>query len=151
LIESLIALLVLSIALLGVGALQLVTMHEEMQARWRSEAVNMAGTIFEQLRIDSEAAKDVAISDNSASGCIPKNAWLCQSLNDVLGSAGRVLPNLNTSLSVDASDGVDAASLEIAWARHPESDNALDCQSLMKGQTELSDDGAGCIWLESLL
>ncbi|WP_280337204.1 type IV pilus modification PilV family protein [Salinicola acroporae] len=57
LIESLIALLVLSIALLGVGALQLMTQRDEVEARWRSAAVAMSGNLIEQLRTDRVASE----------------------------------------------------------------------------------------------
>lgn len=151
LIESLIALLVLSIALLGVGALQLVTMHEEVQARWRSEAVMLAGSLFEQLRIDRQAAEGLEIDANSLSGCDSVNQWLCNVVDDWQSSLVERLPNGVASLTIDGEDdGLLLAQLTIVWhrVRGESDDNGCRPQDDVEGAII---EGGGCLRIETAL
>lgn len=118
LIESLIALLVLSIALLGVASLQLLTQREEAEARWRSIAVTMSGDLIEQLRIDRMAADGLEIQNNVLSGCSAPNQWLCNLIGDWQEAVSDQLPNATTQLQLDdLGDDFMLATVSIVWRR----------------------------------
>ncbi|GHB33528.1 type IV pilus modification PilV family protein [Salinicola rhizosphaerae] len=151
LIESLIALLVLSIALLGVGALQLATMHEEVQARWRSEAVMLAGSLIEQLRIDRQAAETLQIDANSRSGCDSVNQWLCNVVEDWQSSLAEQLPNAVVSLTIDdEGDGLLLAQLAIVWRRVRGENDDNDCRP-QDDDGGGAIEGGGCLRIETAL
>jgi len=148
LIESLIALLVLGIALLGVASLQLLTQRQEIDARWRSVAVAMSGSLIEQLRTDKVAAEKLAISGNVLSGCDATNQWLCNLVGDWQSQAGEQLPNAVTQLQLKGSaDELVMASVSILWQRVPSDPPVSECRP----QDDAQIDDGGCIRVETAL
>ncbi|WP_157956678.1 type IV pilus modification PilV family protein [Salinicola halimionae] len=148
LIESLIALLVLAIALLGVASLQLLTQRQEIDARWRSIAVAMSGSLIEQLRTDTVAAEKLAISGNALSGCDATNQWLCNLVGKWQSQVGEQLPNAVIQLQLEGStDELVMASVSILWQRVASDPPATECRPQDGAQI---DDG-GCILVETAL
>lgn len=150
LIESLIALLVLSIALLGVGALQLMTQRDEIEARWRSAAVAMSGNLIEQLRTDRVASEGIGIRDGAPVGCSGPNQWLCDLITVWLSSLGDQLPHAAAQLKILKLDGdLLKADLSIAWRRLPDDDAQVTCRP-QDADFSVAADG-GCLRLETIL
>ncbi|MGM8852017.1 type IV pilus modification PilV family protein [Salinicola halophyticus] len=148
LIESLIALLVLSIALLGVASLQLFTQKEEIDARWRSIAVAMSGTLIEQLRIDPVAVEKLVINGNALSGCDATNQWLCNLIGDWQSLAEEQLPNVVTQLQIEGqTDDLMMATVSIVWQRVASDSPVTACRP----QDGTLIDGGGCIRVETAL
>lgn len=150
LIESLIALLVLGIALLGVASLQLMTQREEIDARWRSIAVSMGGNLIEQLRTDRVAANGIEIQDNVVNGCNSPNQWLCTLVGDWRTSLAEQLPNVVAQLSIDDLGGdILLAQVSISWRRVAEPGGSAECRPQDDDLSII--DGGGCILLETAL
>ena len=102
LVEALVALLVLSIGLLGIAGLQLTGMRNNQAAYLRSQAVVLADDILERMRANRGAlgAYAVALADDppttpTTMAQIDLQAWL-QTLN-------AVLPNGDGSIAVDGA------------------------------------------------
>lgn len=150
LIESLIALLVLSIALLGVGALQLMTQREEVEARWRSAAVAMSGNLIEQLRTDRMASEGVGISDGASAGCSSPNQWLCDLITAWLTSLRDQLPHASAQLKIlKLDDNLLKAELAIVWRRLPDGDPHATCRPQDADASGMAD--GGCLRVETVL
>jgi type IV pilus assembly protein PilV len=82
LIEALVALLVLSIGLLGIGMMQLTSLSSGHSSGLRSQATFLAHDIVDRMRANRRAAEDgdydIAIGADAASGTIPGDdliAW----------------------------------------------------------------------------
>lgn len=71
LIEVLVAILVLSIGLLGMAALQARALKANMSSLHRSQAVMLSHYILEAMRIDREAAKAGDYNTGSSAACSP--------------------------------------------------------------------------------
>lgn len=72
LVEVLVALLVLSIGLLGIAGLQLKSLHDNQDAYVRLQASILASDIIERMRANRAAARageyNIALTDTPASG-----------------------------------------------------------------------------------
>ncbi|SDM11692.1 type IV pilus assembly protein PilV [Modicisalibacter muralis] len=145
LIESLMTLVIISIALLGVASLQLLTLQDMRDASWRASAVNLAGGMLEQLRADRVNADDYAITDNKLQGCGTGTSIACQEMARWLQDVSASLPSSLVNLSVTESASETRAQLAIRWRQRPAgaNDPLPTC-----GQDATS---GGCIRLETLL
>lgn len=145
LIESLMALVVISIALLGIASLQLLTLQDMRDARWRASAINLAGGMLEQLRADRENAEDYSITDSELEGCEAGTSVACQEMARWLQDVSVSLPSSLVNLAVTESPSEIRAQLAIRWRQRPadENDPLPAC-----GQEAAS---GGCIRLETLL
>ena len=102
LVEALVALLVLSIGLLGIAGLQLTGMRNNQAAYLRSQAVVLADDILERMRANrgALAAYAVALGDD------PPTTPTTMAETDVqawLQTLAAVLPNGDGSVAVDGA------------------------------------------------
>lgn len=122
LIESLIALVIISIALLGVASLQLLTLQDMRDARWRASAVNLAGSMLEQLRADRDNAENYLI-EGSEPECGSGTTGSCGIVNGWLDEVTASLPSSSVNLSMSEPTGDETSvSLSIRWRQRPASD-----------------------------
>lgn len=149
LIESLIALLVLAIALLGIASLQLLAQREDVEARRRSVAVTMSDSLIEQLRTDRIAAEKLSLSEGQVIGCDATNEWLCALIRRWEQSLSVQLPNAAAGLAMQRqTDTLTLATVSIAWQRVGETSSSL-CPP--PGAEPSGDVAGGCIRLETAL
>ena len=120
LIESLIALLLISIALLGVAGLQLTSLQDARDARWRVDAISLANGMLELMRADSGHAESFEIPLNAGSpacGAIRPEACL---RDDWLAEVAQTLPNAVPAVAVTQVGGVDRVSISLRWRQQPD-------------------------------
>lgn len=122
LVESLIALVVISIALLGVASLQLLTLQDMRDARWRASAVNLASSMLEQLRADRDNV-DYYRVENSVPKCGSSTADSCGILNGWLDEISASLPSTSVNLATADLPGETSVSLSIRWRQRPADEN----------------------------
>lgn len=110
LVESLVALVVLSVGLLGIAALFLDSLRASRSALWRSQAVDLAADMADRIRANREGGASyeitLAAADNgatcNASGAFTDAAVAAQ--NDVacwLGEVATTLPGGDISITHD--------------------------------------------------
>lgn len=108
LIEGLIAILVFSLALLGLSALQATSIRESMHANYRTEASYLANAIISQMMTDKNNVGAYGKEGTAAA----KLAWVDQ--------VEAALPNGSGKVEIDATDAT-LATVTITW-RKPEED-----------------------------
>lgn len=121
LVEVLVALVILSIGLLGLAGLQLSSLQASQQAYLRSQATVMGQDIIERMRANRDAALngeyDIAMADGPPAGAdIAAN-----DLNDWLTALGTSLPDGDGEIEFNAVTGV--VTVRVAWTervRDPE-------------------------------
>lgn len=117
LLESLIALLVLSIGLLGVLGLQTQSLVHNRAAYFETQATNMAQDMLDRIRANSDQASDYVLSlgDNVSGSGLPSNdkaEWLADLATQLpKGEGGISVTNQRVSVTVrwdntSASDDV---------------------------------------------
>lgn len=119
LIESLIALLLISIALLGIAGLQLVTLQDARDARWRVEATSLAAGALERMRASPGQVEDFEIDyeDDSFTSC-GAGGGICSSMNDWLGEVQR-MPNGGAKIAVTADGDMARVTISLRWRQRP--------------------------------
>ncbi|MHB0777334.1 type IV pilus modification protein PilV [Halomonas sp. WWR20] len=146
LIESLIALLLISIALLGVAALQLTTLRDARDARWRIEAVSLAAGLLERVRAspNNVAGFAVASGDTQAAAC-GSDADICNSVADWLNAVSTQLPHGLAAVTVNGANGVYHVTISLQWRQAaPSNEDPLP-------SCGVDSDSGGCVILESRL
>lgn len=126
LVEVLVAVVVLSIGLLGLAGLQLSSLQANQQAFLRSQATVLGQDIIERMRANRQAALageyDIAFGASAPTGAdIAAN-----DVNEWLTALGASLPDGEGEIDVDA-DGV--AEVSVRWterARDPEAAAATE-------------------------
>ena len=117
LVEVLVALLVLSIGLLGIAGLQAQSLRHSLDALHRSQATVLGNTLLDRLRANREAARDPATHQYDFSG-----------LFDYGSTADPAYP----PPAVSSSNPVVASDL-VAWIAQldklPAGTGAVDCQA----------------------
>jgi len=111
LIEVMIALLVTSVGLLGLAALQLVSLKQNHGAYLRSQATLLAHDIVERMRANRQQALsgsyDVDFGDTGGTGLAAADLDQWQDLIDA------TLPNGDGAVEVDAARGL--ATVSVRW------------------------------------
>nr|WP_298380671.1 type IV pilus modification protein PilV [uncultured Halomonas sp.] len=147
LIESLVALLLISIALLGVAALQLTSLQDARDTRWRVDAVSLANGMLELIRADSDQAKEFAtvLAASPPATCSGDTVEICRSAQEWQADVTKTLPNALASVAVTTVDDIDRVTISLRWRQQPPTDdNPLPgC-----GSDALS---GGCVVLETHL
>lgn len=116
LIEALVALLVLSIGLLGVAGMQLTGLRSNLSASWRSQATYLSYDILERIRANRTARASYAT-------VVGAPALLCDgsastATCDVAGwkaTLGQILPGGDGSVTVGGPDNT-VVIVTIQWA-----------------------------------
>ncbi|MGC3874150.1 type IV pilus modification protein PilV [Halomonas sp. GXIMD04776] len=119
LIESLVALLLISIALLGIAALQLSSLQDSRDARWRVDAISLANGMLELMRADPDSAESFEVSGGASSPkcgagepeACHRDAWLAD--------VAQTLPNGLAAVAVNQVGGVDRVSISLRWRQQP--------------------------------
>ncbi|QFU03136.1 hypothetical protein FIU83_15960 [Halomonas sp. THAF5a] len=147
LIESLIALLLISVALLGVAGLQLLTLQDARDARWRSDAVSLANSAADLIRTRPENADQFKVegADETIEACDGGDAAICERMETWLDDITQALPNSLAAIDVQQSDGVERVTITLRWRQQPpEADDPLPaCGSEAPS--------GGCVMLETRL
>lgn len=120
LVETLVALVVLSIGLLGVAALQLTSLRNNHSSAMRTQATFLAYDIIDRMRANREAALagdyDVAIDGEGAAGTVAGDdiiAWK--------GNIANTLPAIDNAGETELANGSIARNgnvftVTIRWA-----------------------------------
>ncbi|MFD2192180.1 type IV pilus modification protein PilV [Pistricoccus aurantiacus] len=148
LIECLIALVLVSIALLGVAGLQLSSLQDSRDSRWRAEALGLAETMIERIRANpdvAEAFEMAAVTAADAIDCSSSILSMCNDKKAWMKEVQRSLPNSRASIAVNVVNDVKRVRLALQWRQ----------QSLEEGES-LPACGAnvllgGCIELDTRL
>ena len=111
LVEVLVALLVTSAGLLGLAALQLVSLKQNHDAYLRSQATFLAHDMVERMRANRQQAMsgayDVDFGDSGGSGLAASDLAQWQGLADAL------LPSGDGAVAVDGASGL--ALVSVRW------------------------------------
>lgn len=113
LIEVLIALLVLSVGILGMVALQTRTLALERETHLRSQASNLAYDLGDRMRANATALEDYALGlgDDAPQG----GSLASEDLQDWLGDLQASLPRGEGGVDIQG----DEALITVAWASSP--------------------------------
>lgn len=114
LIEILITLLVLAVGLLGLAALQGVSLKTGQVSLYRTQATNLAYEVIDHARANR--------SQVANSGSIPNEAVLSQRIADLL-------PNGALVTGVTDADGDGIVNVQITWLDDREAEDADDQES----------------------
>lgn len=113
LVETLVALLVLSIGLLGVAALQFTAIHNNSSAMYRSQATYLAYDIADRMRANHDAAVNLAYNVNF--GATPGNTSMAEKdLTAWKASLMAILPAGDGEI-VTTNDGSGDVTIRIRW------------------------------------
>jgi len=147
LIESLIALLLISIALLGIAGLQLVTLQDARDARWRVEATSLAATALERMRASPDQAQAFVIDydDEAFTNCGEEGGGICNDMNDDWLSEVQRMPNGAARIAVTEDGDMAQVTISLRWRQRPpeNSDPLPTCGA--------DADSGGCVMLETRL
>ncbi len=123
LLESLIALLVLSIGLLGVLGLQTQSLVHNRAAYFETQATNMAQDMLDRIRANREQAADYALTlggevDGSGLPATDQTEWVADVSTMLPGGAGGIeIDNRRISVTVrweDATSPNDIRQVQLA-------------------------------------
>lgn len=128
LVEALVALLVLSVGLLGIAALYVETLRASRMSLYRTQAVNFATDLADRMR----ANRLPATAYNCGSPCVPAsggNAVATADLTDWMGRIGASLPGgtANVTFVAGTATTPDAYLIEVEWTE-VEQANPVDFQ-----------------------
>lgn len=118
LIECLIALILVSVALLGMSGLQLSTLNDSRDSRWRMEALSLTESMLERIRANPDAAEAFAMTaatSTSEISCTSSVLMMCESKKAWLEEMKRILPNPVASIAVDVMDDIKRVRLAVHW------------------------------------
>lgn len=122
LIEVLVALLVLSIGLLGVAGLQLASLRDSQDAYMRSQASILAMDITERMRANRDAARaneyDIALTATPAAG----TARSAQDLQEWRTRIADALPNGKGAVST----APELVTVTVQWSNRQDGEDATD-------------------------
>jgi type IV pilus assembly protein PilV len=139
LVEALVALLVLSIGLLGIAALYVESLGASRTAQFRTQAINLAADMADRIRVNRGAtvAYAGAAADNGCDGnagapaeCTPAQ-MAAHDLFRWRQTLARLLPNGNGAVQVDAATVPPTYIITVTWA---ESGQAADLNYVMTVQ-----------------
>jgi type IV pilus assembly protein PilV len=133
LIEALVALVVLSVGLLGVAGLQLVGLRGNLSAASRTQANYLADDIIDRMRANYAAARngeyDVALGATLAgatTAAVDVQAWVAE-LGSLPAGQGSVAVNAATSIATVTIQWVDSRGGDVSLCTGA---NLLNCAAL---------------------
>ena len=121
LIEALIALVVLSVGLLGVAGLQMTGLRANMSAASRTQATYLANDILDRMRANTRDAR--AGLYNLAIGATPSGAGTALSDMNAWVAELQTLPSGQGSIAVDSTTNI--ATITIKWLDSHGGDSSL--------------------------
>lgn len=121
LVESLISLLLISIALLGVAGLQLLSLQDARDARWRADAVSLSSSAADLVRAQPEDAGQFEVSggNETIAACNGGDADICQRMEDWLADVTQALPNSLAAVDVQAESSAERVTVTLRWRQQP--------------------------------
>lgn len=114
LIEVLVAVLVLSIGLLGLAGLQASSLRQNHSAYLRSQASLLAYDILERMRGNRDGAMNGAYNINNVNASLPATGQTLAG-DDVASWGGAVLALLPSANGSIAIDGNNVVTITITW------------------------------------
>ena len=116
LVEALVALLVLSVGLLGIAALYVETLRASRMSLYRTQAVNFATDLADRMR----ANRLPATAYNCGSPCVPTsggNPVAIADLTDWMARIGAALPGgtANVTFVAGTATTPDSYLIEVEW------------------------------------
>lgn len=128
LVEALVALLVLSVGLLGIAALYVETLRASRMSLYRTQAVNFATDLADRMR----ANRLPTTAYNCGSPCVPAsggNPVAIADLTDWMGRIGATLPGgtANVTFVAGTATTPDAYLIRVRWTE-VEQANPVDFQ-----------------------
>jgi type IV pilus assembly protein PilV len=125
LVESLVALLVLSIGMLGIAALYVESLRSGRTALLRTQAVALAGDMADRIRANRAGAiayEDVVTSGGTVAACAPGGAG-CSATNLAhhdkavwLGALEAALPGAVGTVDVDDTTDPFTYTITVTWS-----------------------------------
>jgi type IV pilus assembly protein PilV len=120
LVEALIALVVLSIGLLGVAKLVISAVHADDSAYMRGQATQLAYQMLDQVRANRPAALDggyaaaPAVSDCITGACAP-DTLAADDLYNWKARLGEALPSGTGTVTITADGNDEVATIAVTW------------------------------------
>lgn len=112
LVEALVALLALSIGLLGIAALQMTGLRANLSAAWRSQATYLAYDILDRMRANRTSVASYA----TGFGPLPTPGGVAE--DDLIAwraNLSSTLPNGTGSVTVGGATGL-TVTVQISWS-----------------------------------
>lgn len=116
LVEVLVAVLVLSIGLLGIAALQTASMRGTQAAYFRSQASALSYQIVDAMRANPEAAEDGAYATGFDDGASGINCDTSLAASDLCTWKEAIESRLPAGQGLVSVDGSDLATICLRWA-----------------------------------
>lgn len=113
LVEMMIALLVLSIGLLGIAGLQITGMRNNLSSSWRSQATYLAYDILDRIRANRANRANYSIDLGDLPVCAPGSVVECD-LSQWKGNLERILPGGDGTVTVGGPDNTEV-TVTIQW------------------------------------
>lgn len=122
LVEALVALLTLSIGLLGVAGLQLAGVRANQSAAWRSQATYLASDILERMRLNQGARADYVVGlesdeaeeEGEEEEEVTLNATAAADVTAWKASLSGTMPNGDGSIALDPGDDL-MVTITVQW------------------------------------
>lgn len=114
LVEALVAMLALSIGLLGVAGLQLTGVRANQSASWRSQATYLSYDILERMRLNS-INRAAYVIDLEEEVDVETSTTASQDVTDWKQNLAATLPNGDGSVELDPDDDF-VAIITVQWS-----------------------------------
>lgn len=121
LVEALVALLTLSIGLLGVAGLQLAGVRANQSAAWRSQATYLASDILERMRLNQGARADYVVGlesdeeeEEGEGEEVVLNPTAAADVTAWKASLAGTMPNGDGSIALDPGDDL-MVTITVQW------------------------------------
>lgn len=124
LVETMVALMVLSVGMIGVAALHGQTLSASRTAIFRSQAINLSGDIADRIRVNrgAQLAYEGAASDNNCDDPTGGGGVKCSpaqmAAHDLFvweAQVAQTLPNGQTDIDVDTGTNPTTYVVTISW------------------------------------
>jgi type IV pilus assembly protein PilV len=124
LVETMVALMVLSVGMIGVAALHGQTLAASRTAIFRSQAINLAGDIADRIRVNrgAQLAYEGAAADNNCDDPTGGGGVKCtpaqMAAHDLFvweGQVAQTLPNGLADIDVDTGTNPTTYAVTVSW------------------------------------
>lgn len=116
-VEALVALVVLSIGMLGIAALYVESLRAGRSAIYRTQAVNLATDMADRIRANRLAGSDYRLlagaTPPTAPGCAPPTPIVCTRTQLAQDDVARWLQAISTALPGTAAGGTPAGTITV--------------------------------------
>jgi type IV pilus assembly protein PilV len=130
LVEALVALLALSVGLLGVAGLQLTGLRANRSASWRSQATYLSYDILDRMRANRNNRLAYAIAFGAAPGCTNTSSVADCDLNAWVNSLTVTMPAGKGKIAFGADD--TNITITIQWNDSPKDTVPLEFEMRSK-------------------